>query len=85
MVPLDYSRHAQERLILRRVTKRQVIATIAKPDSVYEDAASSALVAVKRTRNRYLVVVYAISKEGTNRVITLYNASDVDRLIRRKL
>jgi len=36
-------------------------------------------------KNRYLVVVYVALEGERRRVITVYHASDVDRLIRRKL
>lgn len=70
--------------MLRRVSRRQVAATIDNPNDLYEDTTSSTLVAVRHIKNSYLVVVYAPSEEE-RRVVTLYNASDVDRLIRRKL
>ncbi len=66
------------------MTKRQVIETIRNPDASYEDRESEVLVAVKRTKNRYLVVLYVVEDER-NRIVTLYHASAVDRLIRRKL
>ena len=85
MTPIGYSKHARERMALREITKRQVSAATRKPDVVYDDVTSSALVAVKRTNNRYLVVVYAPLEGGRKRIVTLYSASKVDRLIRMKL
>jgi len=85
MTSVHYSKHAQERLVVRRVTKSQVTAAIRNPDALYQDVPSSAMVAVKRMKNRYLVVVYVALEGERRRVITVYHASDVDRLIRRKL
>lgn len=85
MAELDYSKHARERLAQRRVIRHQVAAAINNPDELYEDAASAALIAIKRTKGSSLVIVYVASEEGRRRVVTLYNASDVGRLIRRKL
>ena len=56
---------------------------IRTPDSSYEDDESNATVAVKQIENKCVVVLYA--KGETNRIITVYHASDVDRLIRLKL
>ena len=81
---VEYSKHALERMRVRRLSKRQVGITIRDPDFSYKDIESSALVAVKRYKERYAVVIFTI-KEKRARVITVYHASDVDRLIRRKL
>jgi hypothetical protein len=62
-----------------------VVAAIRNTDALYFDVLSSARIAVKQVKNRYLVVVYAESADGRKRVITVYHASSVDRLISRKL
>lgn len=64
--------------------KSQVIEAISNPDSSYKDAESEALVAVKRVDDKRLVVIF-LSVDGKVRVITVYFASNVDRLIKRKL
>ncbi len=68
----------------RRVSKHKVATTINYPDFVYEDVESNALVAVRRIERRNVIVIYTL-EEGRNRVVTVYHASQVDRLIRRKL
>jgi hypothetical protein len=67
----------------RRIPKRRVIQALTEPDSSYQDRESDALVAVKKVGDKHLVVVFA-SANGRVRVITVYFASDVDRLISRK-
>lgn len=69
---------------IRDVSKRNVAETISYPDFAYEDVESNALVAVSRIEGRTVIVIYTV-QEGRNRVITVYHASEVDRLIRRKL
>ncbi len=68
----------------RRVSKHKVAMTINYPNLVYEDVESNALVAVRRIERRNVIVIYTV-QEGRSRVITVYHASQVDRLIRRKL
>jgi len=79
-----YSRHAEERLALRGVTKRQVSATIHHPDDLYQDVQASTSVAVKRTKNKHLIVVYTSPDEKRSHVVTVYYASNVDGLVRGK-
>lgn len=85
MARVSYSQHAKERLTLRSMTKGQVISALREPDRVYEDISSSTTVAVKKARNRYIVVVYSEMENEDKRVVTVYYASDVERLIRRKV
>ncbi len=48
----------------------------------YKDAESEAQVAVRRIDDKHLVVLF-VSLQGHVRIITVYFASNVDRLIRR--
>jgi hypothetical protein len=66
------------------VTRKQVAEAVQRPDSLFKDTESSSLVAVKKTNHRYPVVIY-VPRVKANRVVTAYHASDVNRLIRRKL
>ncbi|MDG6969501.1 MAG: hypothetical protein JRN54_00110 [Nitrososphaerota archaeon] len=66
------------------MTRKQVAEAVQRPDILFKDAESSSLVAVRKTNHRYPVVIY-VPREEANRVVTVYHASDVDRLIRRKL
>jgi Domain of unknown function (DUF4258) len=84
LAPYKYSKHARMRLRVRRVSKHQVVATIGDPDASYEDVGSATLVAVKRMNGNHLVVLYVVEEKET-RVVTVYHASSVDRLINRKL
>jgi Domain of unknown function (DUF4258) len=81
---LEFSRHGTQKMRDRAVKRQDIIAAVDSPDSEYDDVESDARVAVKQIDQKYLVVVYAI-EEKRNRVITVYHASKVDRLIRRKV
>ncbi len=83
MIRIEFSSHAKGKLKARRIPKRRVIQALTEPDSSYQDRESNALVAVKKVGDKHLVVVFA-SANGRVRVITVYFASDVDRLISRK-
>lgn len=84
MKSVEYSEHAKIRLRLRGVRKRQVTEVISQPDRLYRDTESNAMIAVKEVKERHLIVIYAA--QGTSiRVVTLYYASQVDRLISRKV
>jgi hypothetical protein len=69
---------------IREVSKRQVGVAIRSPDFSYEDVESNTLVAVKRHEKRHVVVIFTLKDERVQ-VVTVYQASDVDRLISRKL
>jgi len=73
---IEYSKHALERMRVRRVSRRLVGVAIIDPDFSYEDVESDALVAVKKHRRRHLVVIFTDS-EGRVRIITVYHSSDV--------
>lgn len=80
----EFSEHALEKMRARHVDKQQVIEAIKDSESLFKDVESNALVAVRRVESRYLVVVFVPMDRGV-KVVTVYYASDVDRLIRRKL
>lgn len=82
--PMQFSRHALEKMRSRGVTKQQVTEAIKSPDSTYEDIESKLSVAAKQVEKMNLVVIYALSS-NSNRIVTVYHASDVDRLIKRKV
>ena len=84
MDPVEFSRHATQKMRDRAVKRQDIISAIDSPDSEYKDVESDAKVALKLTDQKYIVVVYA-TEEERNRVITVYHASEVDRLIRRKV
>ncbi|MBI4258512.1 MAG: DUF4258 domain-containing protein [Thaumarchaeota archaeon] len=65
------------------MNESHVIMAVQNPDSSYEEIESDALVAVKRIKDRNLVVVYAVRGEK-NKIITVYHASNVGKLIRQK-
>ena len=81
---VEFSKHALEKMGARHVREDQVTETIRNPASLFEDVESNTLVALKRIRNRYLVVVFAL-RGNKAKVVTVYHASEVDSLIRRKL
>ena len=81
---MQYSRRPLEKMRARIVTEQQVAEAIKDPDSIYEDVGNGLLVAVKRIEEMNLVVIYASSSES-DRIVTVYHASDIDRLIRRKV
>jgi len=84
LTDVEYSKHALERMRVRRVTRRHVGLAIRNPDFSCEDVESDALVAVKKYGRRQVVVIFT-SKDERIRIITVYHSSDVDRLISRKL
>jgi len=58
LTEVEYSKHALERIRVRSVTKRHFSATIRDPDSSYVDVESGALVAVKKSGRRHVVVIF---------------------------
>jgi len=77
LTEVEYSKHALERMRVRRLSKKQVGITIRDPDFSYEDIESSALMPVKRYKERHSVVIYTI-EEKRAKVITVYYASEVE-------
>lgn len=69
---------------VRDVSKRQIGIVIRNPDFSYEDVEANTLVSVKKREKRHVVVIFTLTDERV-RVVTVYHASEVDRLISRKL
>jgi hypothetical protein len=84
LTKVEYSKHALEKMRVREVSKRQMGVVIRNPDFSYQDVESNALVAVKKRGERHVVGIFTLKDERV-RVVTVYHASEVDRLIRRKL
>ena len=80
----EFSRHAREKMRARHVDGSAVIGAIRDAESLFEDVESGALVAVRRLADRFLVVVFVPTDKGV-RVVTVYHASEVNKLLRRKM
>jgi hypothetical protein len=81
---IEPSEHAFEKIKLRNVNIDNIRETISEPMLLFEDIESAARVALRKFADKHLVVIYT-ADESVARIITAYNSSDVDRLIRKKV
>jgi len=59
---LKFTRHAEEKLKERGITKSEVISTITNPDEVLFDTVRGNLVAIRKMNDYYLIVIYTPTK-----------------------
>lgn len=81
---VEFSKHALEKIRSRRVLQSDVLEAIRNPESLFDDVESDTRVALKQIRGKYLVAIF-VPLDSKARVITVYHATEVDRLISRKL
>jgi len=55
-----------------------------RPDEIYEDVENGAMVALRRVDDRSVVVIYR-SEGDKVKVITLYYANKIERLVKSKV
>lgn len=53
-MPVQFSRHALEKMLLRKVKKAYVYETLKFPDEVYEDVEHGVMIAVKKWKLKQL-------------------------------
>ena len=82
-MPIQFSRHALEKMRRRNLKTSDVYATIKSPDEVYEDVEHRTVVAVKKVNAKSVILAYKM-KAGVVKVITLYYTTKLDRLLKAK-
>ncbi len=59
---IEFTRHAEEKLKERGITKDEVIDVITNPDEVLFDTVKGNLVAIRKINDYYLIVIYTPTK-----------------------
>ncbi len=80
---IKFSGHAKEKMQSRNVNISDVIATIAAPDSLYEDVEHKTMIAIKKVNGNSIILVYKLERDGA-KVITLFYTTKLDKLLKSK-
>ena len=81
---ITYSRHAEQKLLIRRISREDVESLIAHPTELYEDIEHGCEVSVGTIDDRLLVAVYQkIDKDV--KVITVYHTRKLDKLVSARI
>jgi len=86
-VEVEYTRHALLRLGIRGIGRDEVEEVLRRPQHLYYDASSGAMVAVGRRAGRpghWLIVVYTRAG-GACRVVTVIDTKSLDRIASRRV
>lgn len=83
-MPVEFSFHALEKARRRGVKMSQVYQTLKTPDELYEDVEHGAMVAVKKTNDKFIILAYR-EEAGAAKVITIYYTTKLDRIVRSKM
>ena len=59
---IEFTKHAEEKLKERGITKEEVIDVITNPDEVLFDTVKGNLVAIRKVNDYYLIVIYTPTK-----------------------
>jgi len=59
---IEFTKHAEEKLKERGITKEEVIDVITNPDEVLFDTIKGNLVAIRKINDYYLIVIYTPTK-----------------------
>lgn len=59
---IKFTKHAEEKLKERGITKEEVIDVITNPDDVLFDTIKGNLVAIRKVNDYYLIVIYTPTK-----------------------
>lgn len=81
---IAYSSHAQQKLLIRRISLEDVESVIAHPAELFEDTEHGCEVSVGRTDGKVLVAVYQ-KLDKDIKVITVYHTRKLDKLVSAKL
>lgn len=81
---IAYSSHAQQKLLIRRISREDVESVIAHPAELFEDTEHGCEVSVGRTDGKVLVAVYQ-KLDKDIKVITVYHTRKLDKLVSAKL
>jgi hypothetical protein len=81
---ITYSSHAEQKLLVRRISRRDVEKIIAQPTELFEDTEHGCEVAVGTTRDKLVVAAYRRDDDNI-KVITVYHTRKLDKLVSAKL
>jgi len=82
-MPVQFSRHALEKIRRRNVDTVDIYATLESPDEVFDDVEHGTKVALKKVNSKSIILVYRV-ETGMIKVITLYYTTKLDRLLNSK-
>ena len=84
MVKIELTKHAEEKIRARAVDINDILQIISRPNMLFHDVESDALVAIGIIGQRTLVIVFT-RRNDIVRIVTVYYSSSIDKLIRRKV
>ena len=77
-MPIDFTKHALERIKARNIDKQEVVDTLKNPDKIIKKSGLN--IAQKISAHQLLRVFYREEKD-TKTIITAYKASDYKRYL----
>jgi hypothetical protein len=80
---LHFSYHALEKAHRRGVDLSYLHQTLETPDELYRDIEHKTIIAIKKTDDKFVVVVHR-REDKTVKVITVYYTTKIDKLIKSK-
>jgi len=84
LVRIELTRHAKEKIWARGVNINDILQIINRPNMLFCDVESDALVAIVIIGQRTLVIVFT-RRNDIVRIVTVYYSSSIDKLIIRKV
>lgn len=83
-VPVKFSGHAVEKMLVRKVRASDIYATLKSPDYIYKDVERETLIAVKNLHGKFIIVAYKIENDGA-KVITIFYTTKFGKLLKTKM
>ena len=81
---VNFTRHAEEQMKVRKIDKNEVIDTLNEPDDVLYDVLEKTFVAVKQLNAKFLVVIFSMSG-GVAKVVTAFKTDKLSMIDNREL
>ena len=79
---IELSPHAKKMLMMRTIDEKDVIMTLKNPDKVLFDEETGNFIAVRKTNDKILVVIYTTVK-GMAKIISALQTSKLDIVDKR--
>ena len=79
---IELSPHAKKMLMMRAIDEKDVIMTLKNPDKVLFDEETGNFIAVRKTNDKILVVIYTTVK-GMAKIVSAFQTSKLDIVDKR--
>jgi len=78
-MPINFTKHALERIRIRNITKEEIFDTINNPDKETNDSFGNII--VQKVEKNYLLRVFYYIEKNSKIVITAYKTSKLDKYL----